>query len=500
MKRLLALTLLMLVFSWADSLEALKDFFSRKGYVVEKLEDRVIIDLGKEKVREGEVFKVIKEGKEIVHPVTKEVLGRVDEEVGRVEVSEVKDRFSFASILEDRGIERGNRVELSYGSVCFVGSDEGFFKVSSLVGSLKRGEDCDYVVREFDEGYGVEYRGVAVAFFEKPRPKVVVQPTEVEKAPEEFKLHAKFVMTFPELPLSADTCKFFNREYLAVLFENRLIVYELLEKEVVEYAGLRLPSGYPVSLLCIPSGGENDLIAVNIVTGSSMNSILVKMVGGSPVVVKKGIPYFVALLDRSRPGETLIGQSFDGRDFWGDVVRLELSGDELVERGEFKVPSGFRADSAVMNGDLLVFTDRDGYLRVYRGEELLLSEEGFGGSYTTAELPGTYEDEEKYTFNVRHFVVTVNGRNYVGVVRNVRSPVYRFLDVTKFHEGELSLVVIDDRGIAKLKKLRGKKFEEAVQSVSPTQEGRLFVITGRTGTLPVQNRGDLFEVDIEPIR
>jgi len=499
MSRLVVLTLVTLVFSWADGLDVLKDFFNRKGYVVERLNGEVVIDLGKGKVHSGEEFRVVREGRELKHPVTGEVIGKIEEEVGRIRVTRVEEKFSFAQVIDDKGISRGDSVELYYGGVCFVGSDEGFFRVSSLVGSLKRGEDCDYVVREFEEGYGVEYRGVAVAFFEKPKPKVIVQAPSVERAPEEFKLHAKFVMTFPELPLSADTCRFFNRKYMTVLFESKLVIYELLEKEVVEYTSLRLPSGYPVSLLCVPSGKENDFIVVNMVTSSSMSSVLVKMVGGSPVVLKKDIPYFVALLDRDRPEETLIGQSFDGRNFWGDVVRLELSGDELVTRDEFKVPSGFRADSAVMKGDLLLFTDKDGYLRVYKGDELLLSQEGFGGSYTTAELPGTYEDEDKYTFNVRHFVATVGGEHYLGAVKNVRSPVYRFLDITKFHEGELFLVVIDKRGIAQLKKLRGKKFEEAIQSVSVWQEGKLFVITGRTGTLPVQNRGDLFEVEIEPI-
>ncbi len=502
MKRLIFFLLVSISLSLSAELSELKDFFSRKGYVVEKLEDRVIIDLGKGKVREGEVFKVIKEGKEIVHPVTKEVLGKVNEEVGKIEVSEVKDRFSFARILEDKGIEKGNRVELYYRRVCFVGSDEGFFKVSSLVGSLKRGEDCDYVIREFDDGYGVEYRGTAVAFFKKPKPKVVVQAKKVEKRPEEFKLHAKFVMTFPGLPLSADICRFFGdeRSYLTVLYEGKLVIYEVLNGEVSEYTSMSLPSGYPVSVQCVPLDEGNDLIIVNEVSGSSASSMLVKMVGGSPVVVKKNIPYILSVLDKKRSKETLIGQKFESGDLWGEVKRFEFNGEELVEKGDFKVPSGFRIDSAVMVGDLLAFTDKDGYLRVYKGDELLLSEEGFSGSYTTAELPDIYEDEDKYTFNVRHFVARVDGKDYLGVIRNVRSPVYRFLDVTKFTEGEIYLVLVDERGVAKLEKLQGKRFEEAIQSVLMAGDNRLFVITGRTGTLPLQNRGDLFEVEIEPIR
>lgn len=497
MKRVFLLPLLLVLLSFGAGIDAIKDFFGRSGYVVEKLGDKVIIDLGKGKAYVGEVFSVVKEGKEVVHPVTGEVIGRIDQEVGKVKVEEVKEKFSFARILEDKGIERGDRVKLSPSSVCYVGSEEGYFKVSSLVGGLKKGEGCDYVVREFEDGFGVAYRGKALAFFEKPKP-AVVREVRVQKVPEDFKLSARFVITFPALPLSADACNFFGRDYLAVLFPSKLVIYEVLDKDIVEYATMNLPSGYPVSVQCAPLEGESDLILLNMVSGGEASSYILKLVGGTPVVSVEGVPYLLAVLDKSRAKDTFVGQKFDARDLWGEVKRLELSAEGVVEKGDMKVPSGFRLDSAVMMGDLLLFTDRDGYLRLFKGEEMLLSEENFDGSYTTAELPGTYEDSDKYTFNVRHPVLKIGKRDYLGAVRNVRSPVYKFLDVTKFSEGDLFVVHIDERGKAELKKVMGKKFEEAIQSVVRTKNGRMFVITGRTGTLPLQNRGDLFEVEISP--
>ena len=157
MKRTLLLVLLLLTLSYGEELSKLKDFFSRQGYVVDRIDGRVILDLGRGKVRVGEVFKVLKEGREIVHPVTGEVLGSVEEEVGKVRVSEVEDKFSIAEILEDKGISKGDRVKLYYESLCYVGSEEGYFKVSSMVGEVRRGEDCGYVIREFEDGFGVEF-------------------------------------------------------------------------------------------------------------------------------------------------------------------------------------------------------------------------------------------------------------------------------------------------------------------------------------------------------
>ncbi len=496
MKKALLLVLLLLTLSYGEELSKLKDFFSRQGYVVDRLDGRVILDLGRGKVSVGEVFKVLKEGREIVHPVTGEVLGRVEEEIGKVRVSEVKDKFSVAEILEDKGISKGNRVKLYYESLCYVGSEEGYFKVSSMVGDVKKGEDCEYVIREFEDGFGVEFRGKAVAFFEKPKPPVV----QASSREEDFELSAKFVLTFPSLPLSADACNLFgsDKDYLAVLFEGELKIYEILDKSIVDYASVKLPSGYPVSVQCAPLEGDRDIILLNLISGEGMSSAIVKVVGGTPVVVKENVPYFLAVLDKSRPVETFIGQRFDSRNLWGEVKKLKLSGEEVVEEGDFAVPSGFRADSAVMKGDILVFTDIDGYLRVFEGDRLLLSERDFGGSYTTAELPGTYEDDNKYVFNPRHFTFKIGRKDYVGVVKNVTSPVYRFLDVTKFSEGEIYVLTKNRKGVMELKKVRGKKFEEAIQVVVRTRDDRIFVITGRTGTLPLQNRGDLFEIEITP--
>lgn len=495
MKRLLLSVLLLLSVSYGVEISGLKDFFSRQGYVVEKTDGKVFLDLGKGKVSVGEVFKVFKEGKEIVHPVTGEVLGKVEEEVGRVKVSEVKDKFSIAEILDDKGISRGDRVKLDYRSICYVGSEEGYFKVSSSVGEVRKGEGCEYVIRELGEGFGVEFGRKAVSFFEEPgrAPQGSHPPMG-----EDFELRAEFVLTFPSLPMSADTCNLFgnDKDYLAVLFENELKIYEILERGVVDYASIRLPPGYPVSVQCAPFERNRDVILVNLVSGGEMSSAVIKVVGGTPVVAKENIPYFLAVLDKSRPVETFVGQRFDGNSFWGEVVKLRLSGGEVIEEGSFEAPSGFRADSALMKGDLLVFTDIDGYLRVFKGDSLLLSEKEFGGSYTTAELPGAYEDDNKYIFNPRHFALLVGRKEYVGVVKNVTSPIYRFLGVTKFSEGEIYVLTKSKKGTAELKKVEGKKFEETIQAVVRTRRGELFVITGRTGTLPLQNRGDLFKVEI----
>ena len=493
MRWLSLLVLLSLAFSgWKEDL---KSFFSREGYVVEVEDGRVIVDLGKGKVHAGERLVVLREGKEVVHPITGEKLGRREEVVGRVKVKEVREKFSVAEILEDMGIAEGMKVRVEVGEVCFQGSEAGLFKVSSLIEGVRRGEGCPYLIKEVEGGFGVEFEGKPVAFFETGVP----QRKRVEVF-EDFTFRAKFVMSFGDIPLSADVCDLFGRgkEYLAVLFENRLDFYEILKGEPVKFASMHLPAGYPVSVQCADlEGSGRDIILINIVSDGRASSAIAKLVGESPVVVAEGIPYMMAVLDKERPKETFVGQRFDAE--WGEVKRLELSGESVREVGDFKAPPGFRVDSALMFEDLLIFIDNDGYLRVYRGEDQVLSKEGFGYSYTSAGLPVLYgeEEESSYHFYPRPFKVKVLRWELPGVVRNVTSPVFRFLDVSKFTEGEIYL--LRRGGTFELVKVQGRKMEEAIQAVAVTREGRVFVITGRKGTIPLQNRGDLFEIEINPI-
>ncbi len=500
MRRFSLLVVLFVGVAFSGWVEGLRGFFSREGYVVEVTDGEVILDLGKGKVHVGERFKVVKPGEKIVHPVTGEVLGTREEVLGRVKVSEVEERFSVAEILEDRGIVKGLKVRVEVGEVCFSGSREGLFKVSSVLEKVRQGEDCEYVVREFEGGVGVEFNGRAVAFFEKPIP--VVRQRERSYVPEDFSFRSKFLISFNGLPLSADTCDLFGRgkEYLAVLFENKLEFYEILRGEPVKFTSMYLPAGYPVSVQCADlEGSGKDLIIINLISDGKASSAVARVVGESPVVVIDRIPYLMAVLDKERPQETFVGQRFDME--WGEVKKLKISGNSVTEAGDFEAPPGFRVDGAMMMEDLIIFIDGDGYLRAYRGPDQVFSKEGFGTSYTSVELPVIYGEEEGsgYHFYPRPFKVKVLKRYFAGVVRNVTSPIFRFLDVSKFTEGELYLLVPRRGKLLDIKKVQGRKMEEAVQAVVVTKEGRIFVITGRKGTIPIQNRGDLFEIEINPI-
>lgn len=85
-----------------------------EGYVVQVEADQVFLDLGSEKgIRKGTKCVVFKEGKEIKHPVTGEILGKKVTKLGEVVVVQVQEKLSIAKFVEGKShdkISAGDRV------------------------------------------------------------------------------------------------------------------------------------------------------------------------------------------------------------------------------------------------------------------------------------------------------------------------------------------------------------------------------------------------------
>ncbi len=486
---------------WAqDTLQGLKDFFHREGYVVKVDGNRVLIDLGKEKVRVGEEFMILREGKEIVHPITKQVIGRESQQVGVLRVEEVQDNFSYARLIEGSPRE-GDRIRLLAKDVCFDGSEDWFFKLRSVLPELKREKTCTYTIKELKDGIGVEYRNSPVAFFQTQQ--AVVQGIE-RASLEDINLLARPRLLKPltSLPLSADLCDLTGtgKEFLLVLFSGRIEVYELLKNDLVKRFDYSLPAGAPIGLRCGKITGDGrDLVLVNMISGDSPNSLILRAVGDSLVPIRRNIPYLMGVLDKNRPKETFVGQRFTFRDRFGQTVRLSLEGENLRETGAFLAPRGFRIDSAFYFGDHLVFTDSTGRVRVFRGDaEVFSTEEGFGSSYTLVEIP-LEQGKVNFIFNPPGTKAKFLNFNMAFVVKNHTGVVQRFLDIVKYSRGELFIIGERRKDLVFIRPIRGGNFEEAVQAVLTTRDGRILVLTGRTGTLTIQNRGEVYELELRAL-
>lgn len=86
-----------------------------EGYVVSLPGDEVYIDLSDtDLLRPGMELLVFREGRDIVHPVTGEVLGRYEERVGYLTITEVQEKYSVGKAVPGGGeVRAGDRVRIS---------------------------------------------------------------------------------------------------------------------------------------------------------------------------------------------------------------------------------------------------------------------------------------------------------------------------------------------------------------------------------------------------
>mgnify|MGYP000042567777 CR=1 FL=1 len=83
-----------------------------EGYVIGVNGDQLMLDMGRKKnVKKGMKCIVYREGREIIHPITKKVLGKETEELGEVKLIEVYPEYSIGKVLFIKSgmFELGNR-------------------------------------------------------------------------------------------------------------------------------------------------------------------------------------------------------------------------------------------------------------------------------------------------------------------------------------------------------------------------------------------------------
>lgn len=84
--------------------------------VVEVAATKVTLAAGRsEGVQPGVELTLFREGREIYHPTTKKLLGRTEETIGRVSVTDVFENYSVGTIVDGAGARAGDRARVSAG-------------------------------------------------------------------------------------------------------------------------------------------------------------------------------------------------------------------------------------------------------------------------------------------------------------------------------------------------------------------------------------------------
>jgi hypothetical protein len=134
--------------------EIARDFKPLSGYVIMPVDGEYLIDKdASHRVSVGDLFTVVKPGEKIIHPVTKEVLGTLDEVKGTLQVTRLKSGYSYARpVGANQKVERGD-VITRYEKIPalfwdYTGKGQAFF--GELKSTLPALEWQDYAVAQAD--------------------------------------------------------------------------------------------------------------------------------------------------------------------------------------------------------------------------------------------------------------------------------------------------------------------------------------------------------------
>jgi hypothetical protein len=359
-----------------------QDFEPISGYVIMSDGGEFVIDLDDTQgISTGDIFSVIKSGKKIVHPVTKKVLGTLEEVMGVLKVTRTKSGFSFARpIGKAADIKRGDPIR-RYGNLPalfwdYTGKGLSFFiQLQKALTDLKwrdynssqntrppkpgansetresltfilteRGievRDPEFaVIRSYDYPASLSISstkasttakaatGTAVA---ATRPKLegsvtTPQPTRSKTAgvksvaPLFSEVHT--VANLPGVSLTTDFINYGDRLLMASSNGKRIKIFETTDELKMLAEG---GTDYPVQVLSLkwwaPGKGAILYLAVNAWSDRDhrVRGNLFRLDNGSLKLLVQNIPRILGTFDSNSDGrpETLLGQEFEGETFFG---------------------------------------------------------------------------------------------------------------------------------------------------------------------------------------
>ncbi|MFA5516413.1 MAG: VCBS repeat-containing protein [Desulfuromonadales bacterium] len=332
--------------------EVTEYFRPASGVVVMPAGDEILIDLDAAKgIREGDLLTVIVPGEKIIHPVTGEQLGSLDEVKAVLQVIQVKNGYSHAKPLgKAAGVERGDPVRRwSQVPAAFrsEGEDDGgrHRRVRAALPHLDwrpAGKDALLLFAfkgEVLEAYGPNR--VLLASF--PLGKALGPPTAglagasaATEAPapgiirQEMEAGAG-VWRSPELAgeiVGVHVADFDGdgRQEIAAAFPYRLELGRIVGGEYSQVASLDLGYGQKAVGMDgadLDGDGRPELFLTAASEGD-LSSLAIAFVEGQLKIIKGNIPWYVRGVRLPGEGRVLLGQKMGRleRDFDGPIFRL----------------------------------------------------------------------------------------------------------------------------------------------------------------------------------
>jgi len=370
MRSKLGIALIMLVWAWSAFAADLpwqeqlkKDLEPVTGLVVMADGKELLLDLTTARgVRVGDLCAVLAPGEPVTHPVTGEVLGKLDKLRGVVRITRIEANFSFATPLHGEGFQRGDAVE-RFSRIPADASDAGALapELTTLLPQLSW--DGEASLLHFAQRDGVllvtDERGQQLYSYPLPSSKttgaVVAAPATgiVAAAPVQPQAEGGIVHQQSEQeagiwksrplkvqPVALAVADFDGEgeQEIAMLTRDRLTIYRFRTEGLETLAQADLVNGSRgISLDTMDLDGDQhaELYVTALDNLEQLASQAYLLKDGALARIANNKPYYfraVTLVDGTR---VLAGQKMgDARhDFDGPVFRIELD-DATLHEGE----------------------------------------------------------------------------------------------------------------------------------------------------------------------
>jgi hypothetical protein len=432
-----------------------RDFSPLSGVVIMPAGDEFLIDLdASQGVTVGDLFSVVRPGEKVIHPVTKEILGSLDEVKGALQVTSIKSGYSYAKALEGAeaigksdAIRRFESIEAVF--LDYTGEGEALY--SKIRDALPHLEWSDYAAAQLSrsevpaaspqgrtalvfvlKAEGLEVRGPQFQILHAYDLPVSVGPAPLVRTQEPAAPPASGIIVSSQAQAKDSSAVLAKgiwisqamegtstglevadldgdgRMETAVAFPHRLEIGRLAEGQYTPLETLELGSSEALSLdgADLDGDGKTELY-VTAASGEILSSLVVEHVEGSYQIGLSDISWYFRKVHLPQEGPVLLAQRMGLQsDFQGPIFRVSRAKGKLLEGSPIAVPPQvnlfgfvpFTSDGEQLFANLPT-SDRLEILQS-DGMKLWESEEHFGGSETYLERTDvvTGGDVTRYLF------------------------------------------------------------------------------------------------------
>jgi hypothetical protein len=533
-----------------------RDFGPLAGYVVMEENSEFIIDLDAgHGIRLGDIFAVVGPGKEIVHPVTQKVLGKLETVKGILKVTRMGSGYSFARALDESpDVTRGDAIR-RYALLPAIfwdysGSGKPIYsKLREMLPQLKWREyhktqqqrptqskptaatanaltfiyaQDELVVRdpEFNELRRYPLGSASLPTKTAPKAPVAAAPAaprlpSTATAPV-FTPEYKQVQSIAELPntsLMADFLFMDENLWIASTDGTTIEIFKLTH-ELEPVGSSRPPTPARVLALkwWVSTTTETPHLVVTTWEDNTVVGLIFRLAGNrlSPLSIR--IPRILGTFDLDADGlpETLLGQDFNEETFYGERIRpLELTGNDIRTGSlELKLPRRFPVLGSLLadltgDGKLENAFIRKGNLFIFNGKRRIYkSVKKMGGtlSFLTYDVETSLKESKPTTaaFEISPVAVDLDadGHNELLVLASERS-VLGSLQVTPgLTKTWISIFKYDNGRFTS--GTVGEELELALQGITLNKQRLLMVATELGDSLGTGGNSHLLAYSLAP--